>query len=185
MSLNTAFAEAFVAVQEHVVRASHELFEAYDTPLSHLEDGTAAELGPGDGVASIIGYAGSHIRGALVLLSSRAFAANLQPGADAASDAEIRDLFGEFSNMLLGRIKNQLLRRSVVLMLATPTTLFGQALRLPTPIGGTSTWHAFDSPHGRVFVRFDATFDPDFVLGDEEPISTEDAPAAEGDLMIF
>lgn len=185
MSVNTAFAEAFAAIQLHVVKASTELFEAYDMPLSHVQDGASIDLGAGHGVASIIGYAGSNIRGALVLLASRDFAAHLQPGMDVASDAEIRDLFGEFSNMLLGRIKNQLLRRAVVLMLATPTTLFGKELRLPTPTGGTSTWHAFDSPHGRVFVRFDATFDPGFVLGDEAPDSAEEAPAAEGDLMMF
>lgn len=185
MSFNPAFATAFATIQSHVVKASVELFEAYETPLEYLQHGAEVEVGAGDGVASIIGYAGDHIRGALVLLSSRAFAVGLQPGSEQASDDEIRDLFGEFSNMLLGRIKNQLLRRSVVLMLATPTTLFGKDLRLPQPKAGTSTWHAFDSPHGRMFVRFDATFDPAFILGEEEPLPEEEAPAAEGDLMMF
>lgn len=184
MSFNPAFAVAFADIQTHVVKASTELFEAYDIPLDYLQDGAPVEIGAGDGVASIIGYAGSHVRGALVLLASRSFAAGVQ-GAESASDDEIRDLQGEFSNMLLGRIKNQLLRRAVVLMLATPTTLFGKDLRIPTPSGGTSTWHAFESPKGRVFVRFDATFDPGFVLADEEPLPEEEAPAAEGDLMMF
>lgn len=185
MSFNPAFAAAFATIQSHVVRASVELFEAYEMPLTYLQDGASVDVGDGDGVASIIGYAGDHIRGALVLLASRRFAVGLQPGSDGANDDEIRDLFGEFSNMLLGRIKNQLLRRAVVLMLATPTTLFGKDLRLPQPNAGTSTWHAFDSPHGRLFVRFDSTFDPAFVLGDEEPLPEEEAPAAEGDLMMF
>lgn len=185
MSFNPAFGAAFTAIQSHVVKASVELFEAYEVPLEHLQDGAEVAVGGGDGVASIIGYAGDHIRGALVLLASRRFATGLQPGSEDAGDDEIRDLFGEFSNMLLGRIKNQLLRRAVVLMLATPTTLFGKDLRLPQPNAGTSTWHSFDSPFGRMFVRFDATFDPAFVLGEEEPLPEEEAPAAEGDLMMF
>lgn len=182
--LDSTEVAALAALQHEVASASTELFAAYGVALTALPQPEAAVVGDGEGVASIIGYTGEHVRGALVLFAERPFAESLQPDVAQAGDDALRDVFGEFANMLLGRVKNQLLRRAVVLQMATPTTSFGRDLRILAPKVGSSAWHAFESVSGRVFVRFDVTMEPGFVLG-EPVVEPGEAPAVEGDLMMF
>jgi hypothetical protein len=85
-------------------------------------------------------------------------------GSGASEEACLRDLAGEFANMLLGAVKGKLLADGIALQLACPITAIGSAMSLPSPSGGTSTWHAFTSASGTLHIRFDAQFDPDFDL---------------------
>ncbi len=95
----------------------------------------------------------------------------------------LRDVLGEFSNMLIGRVKNQLVTRNVAPLVATPTTIFGDDLTLPAPTSGMSAWHKFASPVGDLFVRLDATFEKEFAL---DPIDGNAAvPLTEGDMTFF
>ena len=187
MAVHRDMSEAFAEIQGHLVEATGDLFEGYAFPVELVTMGTKAPATSGETVASIIGYAGDTMRGALVLVTSREVVTALQPEdlreELKGNDDAACDVLGEFSNMLLGRLKNLLLGRGVILMLATPTTAVGTALRIATPAEGTAAWHEFSSAAGPVFVRFDAMFDPDFALEDARGADT--GAVAEGDLMMF
>ena len=116
---------------------------------------------------AVVGYAAPMVRGALLLLTARDVVATLQPPelrTGAPSEASLRDVLGEFCNMLAGRVKNRLATRDITPLLSTPTTIFGDDLQLPAPTSGMSAWHRFSSAAGSIFVRLDATFEVEFSL---------------------
>src|SRR5258708_27445790 len=136
---------------------------------------------------SVIGFAAGGVRGSVLLLTSRAMVDKLQPpelsGSGVPEDVLLRDVLGEFANMLLGRMKNQLDARSLSPLLSTPTTIVGVDLVLPAPKSGLSAWHRFDSTSGEIFVRLDATFEANFALASE--IEPSSPPPRERDLILF
>jgi CheY-specific phosphatase CheX len=179
-------ATSFAEIQSYLVTAASELFLAYQMPVEHSFGGTADTRG--QSVMAVIGFAAENVRGAVLLLTSRAVVDALQPDEMRATglpeDVLLRDVLGEFANMLLGRIKNQLAARSLSPMVATPTTIVGDDLALPAPKSGLSAWHRFSSAAGDIFVRLDATFEAEFALAPE----TEDTSSArmrEGDMILF
>lgn len=186
MSILTERAQAFAEIQDYLVSGCLSLFGAYGMPVEYAVGGAAEIRGPA--VMAVIGYATQNMRGALLILTSREVVAALTPTEARVNDAgaepaSLRDVLGEFSNMLLGRIKNQLILREVAPLLATPTTVFGDHLELPAPTSGMSAWHTFSGPAGDVFVRFDATFDAAFALS---PAVDGRVPAlAEGEMILF
>jgi CheY-specific phosphatase CheX len=178
-------ANAFAEVQKYLVRGASELFEKYGLPVSHSFGGTVNTSGPS--VMAVIGYAAESVRGALLLLTSRALVDKLRPEelrkVRVPEDVVLRDVLGEFSNMLLGRIKSQLSTRGLAPLLTTPTTIIGEGLELPAPTSGLSAWHRFSSQEGELFIRLDATFDAEFALSAETPASTP--PPREGVMVEF
>jgi CheY-specific phosphatase CheX len=178
-------ATAFTEIQEYLVKATADLFERYRMPVKHSFGGTVDTSG--QSVMAVIGYAAGNMRGALLLLTARSIVDKLRPeelrNVRAPDDVVLRDVLGEFSNMLLGRVKLRLSTRGVVPLVTTPTTIIGEGLQLPAPTSGVSAWHRFSCPDGELFVRLDATFDADFVLLPERPITTP--PADEGVMVEF
>ncbi len=178
-------AQSFAEIQQYLVRAATDLFAAHGVPVEHTFGGSAEIKGPA--VMAVIGYAATAARGALLILTSRAIVTELEPEelkrAGIPAEASLRDVLGEFANMLLGRVKNKLLAHDMIPFLTTPTTVFGDELQLPAPTSGMSAWHTFATANGPLFVRFDATFDADFVL--EPPDDDGDAPLAEGEMITF
>lgn len=178
-------AKAFGELQAYLVNASTDLFGHYRLPVEHTLGGAVST--PGPSAMAVIGYAADHVRGSVLLLTSRAMVRALQPielrTTLPPDDATLRDVLGEFANMLLGRVKNKLATRAVAPLLATPTTILGEDLALPAPRSGLSAWHRFSSAGGDIFVRLDATFEAGFVLGPE----AEPGPDAlrEGDMVMF
>jgi CheY-specific phosphatase CheX len=177
-------AQAFAEIQEYVVKGAREIFAAYGMPVEYSPVGALNIKGPA--VMAVIGYAAGNMRGALLIVTSRAVVCALQPEevrATFKSSAEsLRDVLGEFSNMLAGRVKNQLISRRIAPLLTTPTTVFGDDLQLPVPTSGMSAWHNFRGALGNIFVRFDATFETEFVLA--TPPDPQ-APVAEGEVVLF
>lgn len=184
MDLLTKRAADFAEIEAYVVMSVCGLFDAYGMTVEHATGGVAELAGPS--VMAVIGYASDDVRGSLLLLTSTSVVTALQPSEvtnhAAPSEDVLRDVLGEFANMLLGRIKNQLLRRGVSPFLSTPTTVFGVELRLPAPRSGISAWHTFSTPSDAIFVRFDATFEPEFVL---EPVEDAAGLLAEGEMVMF
>jgi CheY-specific phosphatase CheX len=178
-------AQYFAEIQEYLVKGSLDLFEGYGLPVEHASGAPAVNIG-GPSVMAVIGYAALTVRGSLLLLTSRSVVAVLQPAelhSEPPTEALLRDVLGEFCNMLIGRMKNRLVSRGVAPLLSTPTTIFGDDLKLPVPTSGMSAWQRFSSGAGDIHVRLDATFEGDFTL------SAEDASAAplpaEGDTVLF
>jgi N-acetylmuramic acid 6-phosphate (MurNAc-6-P) etherase len=65
-------------------------------------------------------------------------------------------------------------------MIGIPITAIARQVRLNAS-DGASAWYAFQLTSGRLYVRLDASIDPEFALSPEQV----EEPAAEGDMMFF
>ncbi len=179
-------AETFVELRECLVAASHELFDAYGMKTQYSPGGAIDPWS--DAVMAVIGYAAEGLRGAVVLITAPHVVEQLRPevlrlGSDVGSDLALRDVLGEFANMLIGRVKNKLLARGLAPLLATPTTFSGSEIQLPVPRSGMSAWHRFSSEAGEIYVRLDATLDANFILPPRQEHVVP--PLAEGEMVMF
>jgi chemotaxis protein CheX len=171
-------------VEDHLSEATTELFDAYGIPIGRVSAEVVPVTANGITVTSTVGFAGENLRGALVISTSLDAVQRwqLQLGGSESTSEMASDTIGEFSNMLLGRLKYSLLLRGVTILLATPTTAMGRQMTLPPPPGCPSRWLRFDGDAGRVDVRLDISFTPDFAFATEAP---REAPAGAGDRMMF
>jgi len=154
----------FELMNEHLCHALRELFADYGIELERSEHASMLPPAPEVAGIAVIGYAGAHLRGALVMSASeQATRAWLE--AAGVSEGECADTLGEFSNMLLGRLKARLLEEGCVILLTTPTTASGSSLRLSIPPPpAQSNALVFEGPGWRVGIRLEATFEPGFRL---------------------
>jgi CheY-specific phosphatase CheX len=183
MSEESNVVQAFAAMERHLAEAAVDMFAAYGIVVRHSGSKAEAATAPEQAaVPASIGYAGKKVRGALVMVASMAAIQSWLSalnGADAKGD--VCDTLGEFSNMLLGRLKGRLLREGFPILLSTPTMAFGSGFTLARPVG-PSTWLAFDGPGWVLRVRIDATFEDGFTL---QAGKDREAPAEAGDLLLF
>ena len=165
----------------HLREAALTLFAAYEMParIRALPRAMPARgLGEPAGIAAI-GFAGRGIRGSVVLVALDSsveawLAAIEEPPTDLA------DALGEFSNMLLGRLKGRLLAEGIAVSISTPTTTSGSGLRVSVP-PGASTWVSVDGDGWELDVRLDAYFDATFALEH----SIRSPPAEAGAVILF
>lgn len=152
-----------------------ELFADLGCPLEE----TDAPMERSDGLSfcAIVGFSGASLRGSLVL--------GISPPAITAVTAAIqnspRDLMGELSNQLLGRLKNKLLPYGVELFLTIPVVLRGEHFA-PMPraelnpvrfcLGGGNVWLWIEV---ECFDGFEMRLEP----------SQSMVPMAEGDALLF
>jgi hypothetical protein len=181
----TTKALSFAEIEEYVVQCTLELFSAHGRPVEPVE-GAVAET-PGPAVMSVIGFATTGIRGALLLLSPRDAVSRLVPmefvGRPVPIEHLLRDVLGEFANMLAGRVRNRLHAHGLDPLVATPTTVLGDALRVPAPRSGLSAWHRFVGSDIDLFVRLDATFETSFALPAADEAKA--LPFREGEMVLF
>lgn len=178
--------DPWMIINGHLIEATVELFGAYGSWLAHAasnEEPTRTETGLF--VIGNAGYKGDGIRGGVTIFAeaptARALSARL---ISDTTDATLCDTIGEFSNMLLGRLKNRLLQHDVVLSMATPTSAIGTWARVFSAADGIPCWHHFVDEWWSVFVRLDLTLDRDFAMAaSSDPcasVATED-----GDVLLF
>lgn len=174
---------AFATMERHLREATFDLFASYGVPVEHSE-GRPDGIPQGDeqSVMAVIGFAGEKVRGALILVASKPaierWLAAIGP-VDARPDHY--DALGEFSNMLLGRLKGRLLPEGFPILLSTPTTASGGALRLMQSSCPSSAFSVTGSGWG-LDVRIDATFADDFAL---QPGDQRGSGAEAGDMLLF
>jgi CheY-specific phosphatase CheX len=180
---NPTHAEALAAIEKYLVASTLELFVAYEMDLTEEAGASRTSESDGELIAAVIGYVAEGIRGSLGLISRATVVRAWQPGGSDASEETVRDTIGEFSNMLLGRLKNRLLPHGVAIQVATPMTAIGRELRFLSAPRGLSIARHFGGHGGPVDVRFDVTFDPSFAFAEEA--MQESTAATEGDLMLF
>lgn len=158
-----------------VVESCVDLFAAYGVTLT-----PAATVAPGDGfvLCGVIGFAGDHTRGMLMLaLSERPLAGAAPPGADAG-----RSWTAELVNQLLGRVKNRALAHGVLLSLAMPLVLRGQCLA-PVPRVELNPYIFVASTGGDVCLWVELEADAEFSLATQAlPVL---GAAVEGDAILF
>ncbi|HYQ45275.1 MAG TPA: chemotaxis protein CheX [Polyangiaceae bacterium] len=168
----------FELMDHHLMDVAVELFAAYDVPIEHCLPPSEEGLGQETYCMSSIGYVGNGVKGVLILAATRA-AAEAWTSAAGGLECDLVDTVGEFSNMLLGRLKGRLLREGIPISLATPMTVIGDGLRISVA-PGVSSWQFFEGPGWHLGTRLDAAFDPDF-----RREATPAAPAEAGDAILF
>ena len=169
----------FDLMTRHLSDVTVELFAAYDVTI---EPCSATTCGPESETYCMasIGYVGDGVRGALVLAAPQAVAEAWTQAAGGA-ECDFADTLGEFSNMLLGRLKGRLLCEGITIGLATPMTVTGGGLRFSLA-PGQSSWQFFQGRGWRLGTRLDAAFEAGF----ERRTTTDDAqPADAGDAILF
>ena len=171
---------AFNLIRRNLATAVVAVFADYAvaaTPCASEQPPSTRE----DLVVAIIGFAGEHMRGSLVI-TARASSVDSWRGPFGNIDAtiDVRDILGELANMVLGRVKGRLLKEGLPILMSTPTTARGPAVMLARS-GGPEEQLGFAGDGWSVSARLDAAFDDAFGL-QEAPT----AVAAEaGDVMLF
>jgi hypothetical protein len=184
--MNTVADSAFASMHHHLEEAAVALFESYGmriTPVPSAGGALGNEFPGGDGkvVLGVIGYVGHKVRGALVLLTSRAAVEQWHSVMGGLETNDVCDTLGEFSNMLLGHLKSRLLQEGFPILLSTPTTASAGALHVPAAIAPSRVL-SFTGPGWRLDVRLDATFEDGFTLKEASARTTTATP---GDVVLF
>jgi hypothetical protein len=168
----------FELMDQHLTDVAFELFAAYDVPIEPCPALAEDGLGQETYCMASIGYVGNGVKGVLILAATRA-AAEAWTSAAGGMESDLVDTVGEFSNMLLGRLKGRLLREGIPISLATPMTVVGAGLRFSMP-PSKSSWHFFEGPGWHLGTRLDAAFEPGF-----QREETHAEPAEAGDAILF
>jgi len=169
-------------MREQLAAAAVDLFEGYGMDVERRPSAEAPGDTQGVFAVSAIGFSADKLRGALVLVAATPAVLAWRCAIDGGHEVtDICDTIGEFSNMLLGRLKGKLLPEGLSIHVSTPTTALAQNLSL-APSGAISTWLIFDGPTWHVAVRLHASFDDGFRLHRNELAG---APAEAGDMLIF
>ena len=174
---------SFAEIQDKLVKGALDLFRGYGLSVEHSMGAASVQI-DGPTVMAVVGFAAPSVRGALLIATTRGVVAALQPAEirkAAPSEAFLRDILGEFCNMLMARVKNRLATRESTPLLSTPTTVFGENIVLPAPTSGMSAWHRFGSNAGAIYARLDTTFELEFSLPPDENVVS----AAEGEMVMF
>jgi CheY-specific phosphatase CheX len=181
--MNLIEQEAFDTVIRHVSECTIEMFDSYALAVTPQSEERTSQFDLNEqSVVASIGYAGEKVRGALVLIASRsAIESWLVALGEPSAGADVCDTLGEFSNMLLGRLKGRLLAEGLPILLSTPTTAAGSGLRLARS-AGSSALLSFAGPGWTLEVRIGATFEDGFAF--TAPNNGE-AVAEAGDMMLF
>jgi CheY-specific phosphatase CheX len=168
----------FELMDHHLMEVVIELFSAYQITIEPCPAIARDGLGDETYCMSSIGYVGEGVKGVLILAATRA-AAEAWTTAAGGMECDLVDTVGEFSNMLLGRLKGRLLRAGIPISLATPMTVVGAGLRFSMP-PGKSSWRFFEGPGWHLGARLDAAFDRQFKR--QQPRAE---PAEAGDAILF
>jgi CheY-specific phosphatase CheX len=129
---------------------------------------------------AIIGLGGDKLCGSVVLSVPLALLARSHPARAAGRD-DLADWLGELANLLLGQIKSRLLAREVSIVMSTPLTLSGTALRFHR-FKGLPVTHAFRAGDADVLVMFEAVGEESAQLAVEaDPSVALDG----GEMMLF
>lgn len=166
--------DAQVLIEILVATCCEDLFSDHGHALAWSDSREPPE---GVSFCSIVGFAGTSLRGSLVLGISSAAMDTLGYSGDPLA----RDLIGELSNQLLGRLKNKLLTYQVEISLTIPVVLRGQQFcpmlkTTLTPIcfrlgqGLVWAWVEVECSNG-----FEMRLAPDATL----------APVTEGETLLF
>lgn len=134
-------------------------------------------------IVAVLGFTSDEMKGSLLMAADLDWAAATHPTGAEADQQALRDWMGEIANMVLGRVKNRLIRRTVVLNMATPTAIVGRDLDIPSPRTSEQRWSRFVQEGHQVLARFDVVTSDGYELPPESADAEESA--AEGELMLF
>lgn len=162
-----------------VLDVTRALFESYGVKLEL--DGSSAETTLRSvKLISTIGFSSEALGGSLLLAVTDDLLQKTLP----AVDASLADWSGELANQLLGRLKNQLLKYSVVVNLALPVVLSGGEFKLPGRRRPHARHVGFVSEFGRVFIQTEMELCANAQLV-RQPEAAGAASMDEGEFVLF
>lgn len=170
----------------------HTLLRGIEAHFADFETGRLAvlELAPEPSsepsLIASIGFGGDGVRGTVTTLVSRAGARWLRPaGVSSAEEAFDCDVLGEVTNMLVGRMKNQLLGHGVALQFGTPTVIVGRDVRVHASAeAAVSTWHTVEVENEpRLCVRLDVSLVEGFAFACDG--AGPSSVGVEGTMLLF
>jgi chemotaxis protein CheX len=134
-------------------------------------------------IVAVIGFAGSQMRGSVVLASTSQALRLTHPLGKEADDEGLRDWAGELANQLIGRIKIRLLAHQMVIQLGTPTTISGRELTLGAALKNAECLpHRFTAGSEWLLVRMEGVAEPGVqMLASPVQLTATD----EGELLLF
>lgn len=173
----------FEELEQALLTSAEKLFAQLEQPAASTRLCPEPKLYSEDSLVTTLGFGGDHFRGHVIIASSLGSARPLCPPIlGPIDDATTCDMFGEVGNMLLGRLKNEVLNLGVTLHIGLPSTALGQRGR-PAKNRDNAHWHAFELPQGPVYLRLAATFEKAFSFAH---VTEKNAPiGVEGDLFFF
>jgi CheY-specific phosphatase CheX len=173
--------ESLQRIDGFLSSSTQELFKAHGIAVAPSSLKRADVESP---LTATIGFTSEDLRGLLVLTLGRSLAArslppNLREGEP--GDEIMADWTGELSNQLLGRLKNRFHAAGIDISLSTPIVFMGKEMRHFTnasPIRRTLFF-----AEGSVLVEFQANFDQDFEIPEENENLEQSQP--EGEALFF
>jgi CheY-specific phosphatase CheX len=164
-------------VESLVSESCISLFSDYSLPLQRTEAKT--ESSDTDLLyCGVVGFTGEQMRGAILLATTREPLGRTSP----VNDTSFREWIAELSNQLLGRLKNKLMSRGVLLHMSTPVVLRGQHQHLTPVTANELKPLVFECEGGVVCVWMDAEIVGGVDLNVEQ---AESGSISEGEGMLF
>ena len=180
-------------LRSHVVQCTSDAFAAYSIHVA-LDEGDPCRPAHDAQIVAFIGFGGARLRGTLTVMAPQAlwlktYPIAVAPGAD-LGDNDLLDWCGEVANQVLGRIKNQLVRRGVELQVSTPKALHASQLTISRSAQkSVCILRSSAGEESTIGVWFDAVVEETGVLFtslDEAPsLEGADEIVNEGDLLLF
>lgn len=133
-------------------------------------------------LVGIIGFAGTAIRGVIGLSVTPTLASQALDGT-AELEPQLDDWVAEAANQLLGRIKNRLLQRGVMISAALPIVLRGIEVRVAQRTAAPIRVYRFAAAHESVVVWLDLQTNGVIALADA--VGPTEQPMDEGDMLLF
>lgn len=196
MSLQTTAAmhDADAAIlRGHVVQCTREAFAAYSIHVD-LDEGDPCQLAHDAQIVAFIGFGGARVRGTLTVMAPRMLWLTTypiaQPPGSKLCDNDLLDWCGEVVNQVLGRIKNQLVRRGVELQVSTPKALHASQLTISRSAQrSVCMLRSSAGKESAIGVWFDAVVEESGILfpppSDALPSGDADEAINEGELVLF
>jgi hypothetical protein len=177
--------ESLVTLRALTARALEALFEPLCGALTVSEsDGAELRLSTDRRLAASIVFTSPRLSGELALLAPTSFVEAVLPSEVRGRELPYRmaaDWFGELSNQLVGRLKNQLLAYGVDIMLGTPRSVpCGEIRRTERPASLGSEFF-LESQRGLLVAYL---FVED-AAGVELTTPMPGAAVSEGDIVLF
>src|SRR5678815_1258859 len=96
---------AFEQIQGYLVESARTLFDEYGLTITHIQDAAPMPTQSGQCIAGVLGYTAPTLRGCVIVAANKEVLLTAMPagivGSGASEEACLRDLAGEFANMLL------------------------------------------------------------------------------------
>lgn len=178
-AMTTPSGELRQELSDMLREAVSDLFESLGVSLRHEGQFDPSRAVWSDPVA-VVGFAGEHMAGNLVLSAPWPMMAITNPVGDRGPEA-LADWSRELSNMTLGGLKMALLARGVHVSIGLPASLVSTDLRIETS-SRRAIGHRFAHGPWALLVALDGAMVPELSL---RHVSQAEAPMAPGGALFF